>query len=601
MSKVNIGIGEIIRQRFVLEEELGRGGMGRVFKALDRIRQEAQDREPYVAIKILDESLQNQPIFFMGMQREAKKAQKLNHPNIVRVYDFDRDGPHIFLIMEYLSGKSLDEVIIQGRTANLPLGKILFIVRSVAAALEFAHKNGIVHLDLKPKNIFITDEGQVKVIDFGIARAIKNPKIPADDKTVFDPRTLGALSPSYASPQMIDGVDPDARDDIFSLACVTYELIAGCHPFDRVPATRARAEGREPVRPSGINNRQWAGLKRALSFDRTVRTSGISDFVADLSAGQRRLPRPALLIGAGVLGIALVAGGGYALWPSGGQPTHERPAAAAPSPRVPPVSPPPVQPAIKAESAGVIPTPVPAPAPAPSPVAPLPQPPVDMAAMMRVLSDVPCARLRAVDREGAVAIQGYSGDAESFTRALASLSAQWRVPIRADQVGSLDRQYCDPLELLQPFVQANSDGQLRLTLVGRSAEMPLREGAPLILTVTSPDESSYLYVDYWSLDGNVVHMLPNPTYRAGRLSGSREITLGDGGAGGRWSIGKPFGTELITALATPNALFTNLRPEVEPSQAYLADLRKALAKKSKPRPSVPIVAAETFIRTERGQ
>ncbi|MBK8211814.1 MAG: hypothetical protein IPK78_19585 [Rhodospirillales bacterium] len=142
------------------------------------------------------------------------------------------------------------------------------------------------------------------------------------------------------------------------------------------------------------------------------------------------------------LGIALVAGGGYALWPPAGSQLMGGQRQRA-SPRVPPVSPPPVQPAIKAKRrrhphasscAGTV------------AGAPL-QPPVDMAAMMRVLSDVPCARLRAVDREGAVAIQGYSGDAESFTRALASLSAQWRVPIRADQVGSLDRQYCDPLEL----------------------------------------------------------------------------------------------------------------------------------------------------------
>ncbi|MFO1120636.1 MAG: serine/threonine-protein kinase, partial [Rhodospirillales bacterium] len=428
MSKVNIAVGDLIRQRFVLEKELGRGGMGRVFKALDRIRQEAQDREPYVAIKILDESLQNQPIFFMGMQREAKKAQKLNHPNIVRVYDFDRDGPHIFLVMEYLAGKSLDDVIAQGKSANLSLGKILFIIRSVAAALEFAHKHGIVHLDLKPKNVFLTDEGQVKVIDFGIARAIKNPKVPADDKTVFDPRTLGALSPSYASPQMIDGVDPDARDDIFSLGCVAYELIAGRHPFDRVPATRARAEGREPVRPAGLSNRQWAGLKRALSFDRKMRTSSIANFIADLSAGERSLPRAPLLIAAGVLGILLLAGGGYLLWPS-----HEEPATLAASSRVAPDSSTDVAPPVKGESAGPIPLP-----PTPAPVSPPPR--ADMAAVMRVLSDVPCARLRAVDRDGAVAIQGYSGDAESFSRALASLSAQWRVPFKADQVGSLDRQ-----------------------------------------------------------------------------------------------------------------------------------------------------------------
>ena len=107
----DITVGEVIRDRFVLEEELGSGGMGTVFKALDRLRQEARDREPYVAIKILSEAFRRQPLSFIALQREAKKAQKLNHPNIVRVYDFDRDGSTIFLLMEYLAGKSLDTVI----------------------------------------------------------------------------------------------------------------------------------------------------------------------------------------------------------------------------------------------------------------------------------------------------------------------------------------------------------------------------------------------------------------------------------------------------------------------------------------------------------
>src|SRR5512134_1431415 len=92
-----IAVGDVIRGRFVLEKELGSGGMGTVFKALDRLRQEARDREPYVAVKVLSETFRRQPLSFIALQREAKKAQKLNHPNIVRVYDFDRDGSTIFL------------------------------------------------------------------------------------------------------------------------------------------------------------------------------------------------------------------------------------------------------------------------------------------------------------------------------------------------------------------------------------------------------------------------------------------------------------------------------------------------------------------------
>ena len=107
---VDLISGHIIRDRFVLEEELGAGGMGKVFKALDRLRQEAQDREPYVAIKILSKGVSSHPLAFMALQREAKKAQKLSHPNVVRVFDFDRDGPNIYIVMEYLSGRSLAPV-----------------------------------------------------------------------------------------------------------------------------------------------------------------------------------------------------------------------------------------------------------------------------------------------------------------------------------------------------------------------------------------------------------------------------------------------------------------------------------------------------------
>src|SRR5512144_796689 len=148
-----IAVGDVIRGRFVLEKELGSGGMGTVFKALDRLRQEARDREPYVAVKVLSETFRRQPLSFIALQREAKKAQKLNHPNIVRVYDFDRDDSTIFLLMEYLSGKSLETVIRSMSSPNargLPLPRVLSIVEGIAAALSFAHANGIGHFDLKP-------------------------------------------------------------------------------------------------------------------------------------------------------------------------------------------------------------------------------------------------------------------------------------------------------------------------------------------------------------------------------------------------------------------------------------------------------------------
>ena len=598
MSLAEVGVGDVIRQRFVLEEELGSGGMGRVFRALDRIRQEAQDREPYVAIKVLSESFRSQPLFFIALQREAKKAQRLNHPNIVRVYDFDKDGPHIFLVMECLSGQSLDAWI--DRAGSLQLDQVLFIVKSVAAALEFAHNNGIVHLDLKPKNIFVTNDGHVKVIDFGIARAIRNPESPEDDRTIFDPRTLGALSPSYASPQMIDGLEPDARDDVFSLACVTYELLTGRHPFSRVPATRARAERREPLRPSKLNNRQWAGLKRGLSFDRDTRTPNVHAFVSDLTAGEQKTFRLPLLILAGVLGIGLIAGVGYWWWSRPEQQVTALPSLPAqqalPSQQVLPVEPPRDKPSAQ--------SPMPKPAPLPPPVLPVAPPPPDAASLAPVIADllsnVSCARLRTLVRGDALTIEGYAGNQRSLDQALETIKQKAAgIPISREKITLLDPIYCRPLEALQPFVQTTRNRDIELAVSGSNPEAPLHEGDDLVLSINTLAHSTYLYVDYFSLDGNVVHMLPNPTFKANRLTPSAPMTLGEGGTG-RWTIGEPFGTELISVLTSPKPLFTKLRPEVEPAEAYLADLREALARIGKSS-TPPILAELAFIKTEPGR
>ena len=161
-----IAVGDVIRGRFVLEKELGSGGMGTVFKALDRLRQEARDREPYVAVKVLSETFRRQPLSFIALQREAKKAQKLNHPNIVRVYDFDRDGSTIFLLMEYLSGKSLDAIIRSigsSDPAGLPLRRVLSVIEGVAAALSrLARSAGCGSAGSPNKGLVVGRSGRLK-------------------------------------------------------------------------------------------------------------------------------------------------------------------------------------------------------------------------------------------------------------------------------------------------------------------------------------------------------------------------------------------------------------------------------------------------------
>ena len=162
--------GSVLKGRFELIDELGRGGMGVVYRALDRTNVEFKDRNPYVAIKLLNEEFKRHPLAVRALQREARKAQKLAHPNIVAVFDFDRDGGNVYMVMELLSGRSLDLRLRNEWTHGLDVATVTRYLGAMGAALSYAHEQGIVHADFKPSNVFLTDEGVIKVLDFGVAR-----------------------------------------------------------------------------------------------------------------------------------------------------------------------------------------------------------------------------------------------------------------------------------------------------------------------------------------------------------------------------------------------------------------------------------------------
>ncbi|MEL7451196.1 MAG: serine/threonine-protein kinase, partial [Pseudomonadota bacterium] len=169
-----LAVDSVIKERFVLQAEIGKGGMGVVFKALDLRKQEALDRNPYVAVKVLNEEFKRHPESLKALQREARKAQDLAHPNIVNVFDFDRDGDDVYMTMEYLEGEPLDELIQKQAMSGLPKDEAFPIIRGMALALNYAHEKGIIHSDFKPANCFLNKDGVVKVFDFGIARAAKH-------------------------------------------------------------------------------------------------------------------------------------------------------------------------------------------------------------------------------------------------------------------------------------------------------------------------------------------------------------------------------------------------------------------------------------------
>jgi serine/threonine protein kinase len=378
----DVSVGMVLKERFVLEELIGRGGMGTVYKAKDLRKEEAQDRSPYVAVKVLNEDFRRHPESLKALQREAKKAQSLAHPNVATVYDFDRDGPVVFLVMELLEGQSLETLIKNRAGRGVPRTETLRIVRSVGAALAYAHHKGMVHSDFKPANAFRTHDGTIKVFDFGIARAIARPSHINAEATKFDVSGLGALTPAYASCEMLIGEQPHPSDDVFALACVTYELLTGRHPFGHLSALLAERRRLKPIPIAGLDRRGWRALTHGLAFSRKERTASIEEFLAELTP-KRHI---AVLTAACAAGVAAVGIGAWMYFP--GQRMNDlgiaqtqapvpAPAAIEVSPMSAPPAPPPmidpVEPAPAPTAAIVVtPTAVEAAAPTLDPVDPAP-------------------------------------------------------------------------------------------------------------------------------------------------------------------------------------------------------------------------------------
>jgi tRNA A-37 threonylcarbamoyl transferase component Bud32 len=258
-----IGTGAMLKDRFILDSEIGRGGMGVVYRAVDRRRLEAMHRQPYVAVKLLSGDFRQHPDALRTLEAEARKAQELAHPNIVTVHDFERDGQHLFIVMELLEGDPLDSLL--GKTPGKPLAPATAdaIIRSLCAGLGHAHERGVVHADLKPANIFVGARHEVKLLDFGIASATRAGG--------FDPASLGGLTLPYASPGMIEGAGREPRDDVYGLGCVVHMLLSGHHPFAMAPAVEAREQGLAPQRPGGLSDQAWGVLCAALAFDPSQR------------------------------------------------------------------------------------------------------------------------------------------------------------------------------------------------------------------------------------------------------------------------------------------------------------------------------------------
>ena len=272
----------ILNQRFVLESVLGAGGMGTVYKARDLRKVEAQDTNPYVAVKVLGDNFKNHPDAFITLQREASRSHLLSHPQIVTVHDFDRDGDTIYMTMELLDGQPLDELIKNHNRQPLEKNKALTIIADICNALAHAHSKNIIHSDLKPSNIFCT-KNNTKILDFGIAR-ISNPQQSQAD---FDAGSLGALTPAYASLEMFQNQPPHTSDDVYAVAVIAYELLTGQHPYKGLSAEEAFTAKAKPKRINQLSNAEWKAIEQGLKLTQAERTLTITQFAAELFPAPR--------------------------------------------------------------------------------------------------------------------------------------------------------------------------------------------------------------------------------------------------------------------------------------------------------------------------
>jgi serine/threonine protein kinase len=231
---------EILNDRYRLDRKLGEGGMALVFQATDLML------ERTIAVKILRKTFSESEAFQQRFKEEARAAANLTHPNIVTVHDFGFDRDRLFIVMEYVPGTDLKEIIKAHAPLPIPMASRLFV--QACAGIGYAHRAGLVHCDIKPHNMLVTPDNRLKVTDFGIARALASVQPDEQTQAIWG-------SPAYFSPEQAAGRAPSPASDVYSLGVVLFEMLTGELPFlDATPQDLALKHRYEaPPSPRHIN------------------------------------------------------------------------------------------------------------------------------------------------------------------------------------------------------------------------------------------------------------------------------------------------------------------------------------------------------------
>jgi serine/threonine-protein kinase len=613
--------------KYQIRGVLGRGAMGTVYDGWDPVIGRR------VAIKTVRMFGDDDPEAREGLARfknEAQAAGRLSNPNIVAVYDYGESDDTAFIVMEFVEGHSLKERL--DTKEPVPLGETARVMQQVLAGLQFSHDKGVVHRDIKPGNVMLTRDGQVKLADFGIARI---------ESSVMTQAGTMLGTPAYMSPEQLMGQAVDARSDIYSSGVLLYQLLTGERPFEGGMTTIIhKALNTTPPRPSEISvtappaldcvvvramaKRPADRYPNAAAFARALREAfdaqadGLMGrgpeidaeatmFVAPARTAARpgivpvppsrpqaakpgRRLNPVSLGGAAVVLLGLIGGGWFALRsPEGGPGLSAGISPTAPHMATPPIVAP-ASPAVVAtpRAAFTAPTPTepkaaavvpPGPGAETRAIAPTSAPaPVNVPAIRDALNSLgvsaPCALPKFfISDNGGVRVSGLVGSGTGDVALLSAVRALAPDASLTWDARTIDGPYCDVLDVIRPIAQPGSPF-LGLTLQDDLTRLKAHDSVLPVLKL--PDFSAYLLVDYFSHDGSVAHLYPIRGVSASPFAANATVRLGTS-ATDRVEVGPPFGTDVVVATASSVPLFPpGAAREDETTQIYLPVLKAAI-------------------------
>ena len=264
--------GERLRGRYEIVEHVYSGGMSHVYKAVDLRRQWNGAESEFVAIKTMRNPLVN-GVDDRTLEQEATKTMQLSHPNVVAIHDYDQHEDQFFIVMEWLFGESLNDLLRRTQGRRLVPEFADRIIEGVVRGLQHAHQRNIVHADLNPSNVFITDVQEIKILDFGVARYADDAEIAAEVSEVW-------ATFHYASPQVLSRLTPTKADDVFALACLIYRLKTGRLPFMGLSSRDAWKNGDEVMPLSTAWNAAFDPVLDGLAYERAKRPRDVAAFAS---------------------------------------------------------------------------------------------------------------------------------------------------------------------------------------------------------------------------------------------------------------------------------------------------------------------------------